>query len=121
VHASPEVTLEQDLIRRDLTINAIAMTSEGELIDPYGGQQDLENKVFRHISPAFAEDPVRILRIARFAARFAHLGFTIAPETLDLMQAMVNSGEIDALVPERVWAELFKALKEKTPEAFLLP
>ena len=118
VHASPEVTLEQDLIRRDLTINAIAMTPDGELIDPYGGQQDLENKVFRHISPAFSEDPVRILRIARFAARFAHLGFTIAPETLELMESMVNSGEIDALVPERVWAELFKALKEQTPEAF---
>lgn len=118
VHASPEVTLEQDLIRRDLTINAIAMTPDGELIDPYGGQQDLENKVFRHISPAFSEDPVRILRIARFAARFTHMGFTIAPETLELMQSMVNSGEIDALVPERVWAELFKALKEQTPEAF---
>lgn len=118
VHASPEVTLEQDLIRRDLTINAIAMTPDGELIDPYGGQQDLNNRIFRHISPAFSEDPVRILRIARFAARFAHLGFTIAPETIALMQSMVKSGEVDALVPERVWAELFKALKEQTPEAF---
>ena len=118
VHASPEVTLEQDLIRRDLTINAIAMTPDGELIDPYGGQQDLADKVFRHISPAFSEDPVRILRLARFTARFAHLGFTIAPETLNLMRAMVNSGEIDTLVPERVWAELFKALKEQSPEHF---
>ena len=118
VHASPEVTLEQDLIRRDLTINAIAMTPDGELIDPYDGQQDLANRVFRHISPAFSEDPVRILRLARFTARFAHLGFTIAPETLALMRTMVNSGEIDALVPERVWAELYKALIEQSPEHF---
>ncbi len=118
VHASPDITLEEDLIRRDLTINAMAMTSLGDIIDPYGGQKDLQNKVFRHISPAFSEDPVRILRIARFAARFGHLGFTIAEETLSLMKSMVNSGEIDALIPERVWAELFKALKEQSPTHF---
>ncbi len=118
VHASPDVSLEQDLIRRDLTINAIAMTPEGALIDPYGGQRDLENKIFRHISPAFAEDPVRILRVARFAARYQHLGFTLAEETRELMQAMVEAGEVDYLVPERVWAELFKALKEASPSAF---
>ncbi|MEI6333390.1 MAG: multifunctional CCA addition/repair protein [Methylococcaceae bacterium] len=118
VHASPDVSLEQDLIRRDLTINAIAMTPEGALIDPYGGQRDLENKIFRHISPAFAEDPVRILRVARFAARYQHLGFTLAEETRELMQAMVVAGEVDYLVPERVWAELFKVLKEQSPSAF---
>jgi tRNA nucleotidyltransferase (CCA-adding enzyme) len=118
VHASPEVSLEQDLIRRDLTINAIAMTPQGQLIDPYGGQQDIENRIFRHISPAFAEDPVRILRIARFAARYGHLGFTLAEETRELMQSMVSAGEVDYLVPERVWAELFKALKEQSPSAF---
>ncbi len=118
VHASPDITLEEDLIRRDLTINAMAMTPEGDIIDPYGGQKDLQNKVFRHISPAFSEDPVRILRIARFAARFGHLGFTIAEETLSLMKSMVECGEVDALVPERVWAELFKALKEPSPANF---
>ena len=118
IHASPEVTLEQDLIRRDLTINAIAMSADGQLIDPYGGQCDLKNKIFRHISPAFAEDPVRILRVARFAARYAYLGFTLAEETKALMISMVASGEVDHLVPERVWAELLKALKEKTPTAF---
>lgn len=118
VHASPDVTLEQDLKRRDLTINAIAMTPKGQLIDPYGGQKDLEDRVFRHISPAFAEDPVRILRVARFAARYGHLGFTLAEETRELMQSMVAAGEVDYLVPERVWAELFKALKEQMPSAF---
>ena len=118
VHASPDVSLEQDLIRRDLTINAIAMTPKGVLIDPYGGQRDLENKIFRHISPAFAEDPVRILRVARFAARYQHLGFTLAEETRELMQSMVVAGEVDYLVPERVWAELFKVLKEPSPSAF---
>lgn len=118
VHASPDVTLEQDLIRRDLTINAMAMTPEGRLIDPYGGQRDLKQRLFRHISPAFAEDPVRILRVARFAARYAHLGFTLAEETRVLMQTMVAAGEADHLVPERVWAELFKALNEKSPSAF---
>jgi len=118
VHASPDVSLEQDLIRRDLTINAMAMTPQGQLIDPYGGQQDLEKRIFRHISPAFAEDPVRILRVARFSARYGHLGFTLAEETRLLMQSMVVAGEVDYLVPERVWAELFKALKEQTPSAF---
>jgi tRNA nucleotidyltransferase (CCA-adding enzyme) len=118
VHASPDVSLEQDLIRRDLTINAMAMTPQGQLIDPYGGQPDLEQRIFRHISPAFAEDPVRILRVARFAARYAELGFTLAEETRVLMQLMVTAGEVDHLVPERVWAELFKALNEKSPSAF---
>jgi tRNA nucleotidyltransferase (CCA-adding enzyme) len=118
IHASPEVSLEQDLIRRDLTINAMAMTPQGQLIDPHGGRRDLENRIFRHISPAFAEDPVRILRVARFAARYRHLGFTLAEETRELMQAMVAAGEVDHLVPERVWAELCKALKEQTPSAF---
>jgi len=118
VHAAPDVTLEQDLIRRDLTINAMAMTPDGQLVDPYGGQRDLDQRLFRHISPAFAEDPVRILRIARFAARYACLGFKVAEETKALMQAMVNSGEVDHLVPERVWAELVKALSEVSPSAF---
>jgi tRNA nucleotidyltransferase (CCA-adding enzyme) len=118
VHASPDVTLEQDLLRRDLTINAMAMTEAGELLDPYGGQKDLEQRVFRHVSPAFVEDPVRILRVARFAARYAHLGFKLADETRDLMQQMVMAGEVQHLVAERVWAELNKALLEKTPSAF---
>ena len=112
-HASPEVTLEEDLLRRDLTINAIAQESDGKLVDPYGGQQDIEARIFRHISPAFAEDPVRILRIARFSARFAD--FSIAPETLALMQRMVSSGEVDALVPERVWQEVSRGLMEARP------
>ena len=104
IYASPDVSLEQDLRRRDLTINAIAMSSQGQLIDPYGGQQDLEKRIFRHISPAFAEDPVRILRVARFAARYGYLGFTLADETRELMESMVTAGEVDYLVPERVWA-----------------
>jgi tRNA nucleotidyltransferase (CCA-adding enzyme) len=118
VHAEPDVSLEQDLLRRDLTINAMAMTPDGELIDPYGGKADLERRVFRHVSPAFAEDPVRILRVARFAARYASLGFTLADETRALMQSMVTAGEVDHLVPERVWAELCKALTEQSPCAF---
>lgn len=118
VNASPDVTLEQDLLRRDLTINAIAMTEQGELIDPYGGQRDLELRLFRHVSPAFVEDPVRVLRLARFAARYAPLGFTIAPETHSLMCEMVELGEVDALVPERIWAEVVKALGETQPSAF---
>ncbi len=118
VHATPDVTLEDDLIRRDLTINAIAMLDDGSLIDPYNGQADLKNKIFRHISPSFCEDPVRVLRIARFCARYQHLGFTIAPETQELMQEMVQQGEIDFLVPERVWAETKKALAEETPAAY---
>lgn len=118
VHASPEVTLEQDLIRRDLTINAIAMDEHGHIIDPHNGKKDLENRLFRHISPAFAEDPVRILRIARFAARYSHLGFTIANETLSLMKQMVSHGETDHLVAERIWTELQKVLTDKTPSVF---
>jgi len=118
VHADADVSLEQDLLRRDLTINAIAMKPDGTLVDPFNGQRDLEQRLFRHVSPAFAEDPVRILRIARFAARYHHLGFTLAEETRSLMQGMVAAGEVDYLVPERVWAELQKALTEKTPSAF---
>jgi tRNA nucleotidyltransferase (CCA-adding enzyme) len=118
VHADVDVTLEQDLLRRDLTINAIAMTPGGEFIDPYGGRDDLNKRLFRHVSPAFAEDPVRILRVARFAARYHHLGFKLAQDTQVLMQAMVVAGEVDHLVPERVWAELFKALNETMPAAF---
>lgn len=115
---SPEVSLEEDLLRRDLTINAMAETPEGELIDPYRGREDLANKILRHVSPAFAEDPVRILRIARFAARYAERGFTIAPETQALMKEMVSSGEVNALVPERVFREFERALGEKTPAIF---
>lgn len=118
LNTSPEVTLEQDLIRRDLTINAIALDENGRSIDPFHGQQDLNNKILRHVSPAFAEDPVRILRVARFYARFAPLGFTIAEETLTLMRQMANNGEVDALVPERVWQETHRALREIQPGAF---
>ncbi len=118
VNATPAVSLKQDLMRRDLTINAIAMTPQGQLIDPYNGQQDIERRIFRHVSPAFAEDPVRILRVARFAARYQYLGFTLAEETRDLMRAMVDANEVDYLVPERVWTELVKALQEKSPSAF---
>ena len=113
VHASPEVTLEEDLARRDLTINAIAKDSDGNLIDPYNGIADLKAKTLRHVSDAFAEDPVRILRAARFAARFT--AFTVAPETNLLMQNMVQAGEVDALVSERVWQELTKGLMEQKP------
>ncbi len=118
VHATPDVSLEDDLIRRDLTINAMAIMDNGEIFDPYGGQKDLENKIFRHISPAFCEDPVRVLRIARFCARYQHLGFSIAPETQKLLHEMVEQGEIDHLVPERVWAETAKALSEQSPAAY---
>ncbi len=118
VHASPDVTLEEDLARRDLTINAMAMDEEGHLIDPYGGRRDLENRLLRHVSPAFAEDPLRILRVARFSARYAHLGFKVADETLELMRKMVDAGEVDALTPERVWQELVKALGERAPAEF---
>ena len=113
VYAAPEVTLEQDLARRDLTINAIARDSNGALIDPYSGVADIENRVLRHVSPAFAEDPVRILRAARFAARFTD--FSVAPETMALMRQMVEAGEVDALVSERVWQELAKGLMEAKP------
>jgi tRNA nucleotidyltransferase (CCA-adding enzyme) len=115
----PSVTLEQDLARRDLTINAIAEDEDGNLIDPYGGARDIEARVLRHVSPAFAEDPVRVLRVARFAARFAPLGFRIADETFALMRRMVADGEVAHLVPERVWAETRKALAEPAPSAFV--
>ena len=118
VHADPDVSLEADLLRRDLTINAMAETPDGELIDPYGGKDDLENGILRHVSPAFAEDPVRILRIARFAARFSRWGFHVAHDTNKLLQSMVANGEVDQLVPERVWAELVKALAESVPVRF---
>jgi tRNA nucleotidyltransferase (CCA-adding enzyme) len=113
---SPDVTLEDDLSRRDLTINALAEDTAGHLIDPHGGAGDIEARVLRHVSDAFAEDPVRILRVARFAARYADLGFVIAPETLALMRRMVESGEASALVPERVWQETERALGEPRPE-----
>jgi tRNA nucleotidyltransferase (CCA-adding enzyme) len=117
-HAAPDVTLEQDLERRDLTINAMAMDDNGQLIDPFDGADDLHNGLLRHVSPAFAEDPVRILRIARFAARFARWGFRIAHDTHALMLNMVEAGEVDALVAERVWTETVKALAEPNPERF---
>nr|MDH4448185.1 multifunctional CCA tRNA nucleotidyl transferase/2'3'-cyclic phosphodiesterase/2'nucleotidase/phosphatase [Acidovorax sp.] len=113
VHAAPDVTLEEDLARRDLTINAIAQGADGTLTDPYGGQRDIAARVLRHVTEAFAEDPVRILRVARFAARFPD--FSIAPDTLALMQRMVADGEVDALVPERVWQELARGLMEQRP------
>ena len=113
VFASPEVTLEEDLARRDLTVNAIARAENGELVDPYNGISDIKDKTLRHVSPAFIEDPVRILRVARFAARFTD--FTIAPETMELMRWMVEAGEVDALVPERVWQELSRGLMETRP------
>jgi tRNA nucleotidyltransferase/poly(A) polymerase len=118
-YTDPSVTLEEDLKRRDLTINAMAMDEKGNLYDPYGGKHDLDNKLLRHVSEAFVEDPVRILRIARFAARFAHLGFTVAPETLTLMKQMVEAGEVDALVAERVWKETEKAFEELNPEIYI--
>ncbi len=113
-----KIPLEVDLLRRDLTINAMAMDKEGNLIDPYGGQQDIAQKKLRHVSEAFIEDPVRILRISRFLARFHYLGFTIADETMVLMRQMVDAGEVDALVPERVQRECLSALREKNPECF---
>lgn len=118
-YASREVTLEQDLERRDLTINAMARSQSGELIDPFGGHQDLEDGVLRHVSSAFSEDPVRILRVARFMARFADRGFRIAPQTRELMTAMVRNGEVGSLVAERVWQELSGALAQPTPSAFV--
>jgi len=117
-HFSPDVTLEQDLSRRDLTINAMAQAESGEIVDPYGGRRDLEARVLRHVSPAFVEDPLRVLRVARFAARFAPLGFTVAPETIALMRSIVASGEMGALVPERVWVETERALGEASPVTY---
>jgi len=118
-HADATVTLADDLRRRDLTINAMAQDEHGNLVDPFGGAADLEARVLRHVSPAFAEDPVRILRIARFAARYAPLGFRVAPETLELMRAMTANGEVDHLVAERVWAETRRALTEPQPSLFI--
>jgi len=118
VYSAPDVTLEQDLIRRDLTINAIAQDNDGYLTDPFNGQQDLTDRVLRHISPAFSEDPLRVLRVARFAARFAPLGFTIAPETLALMQQLTDAGELSHLTPERVWQEMSNALTSSQPQVF---
>ena len=117
-HADPDVTLEDDLLRRDLTINAMAETPDGALIDPFNGADDIKQRQLRHVSPAFVEDPVRVLRVAKFMARYSHLGFEVAPETATLMQQMVNDGETDALVAERVWAELRSALGSTTPVAF---
>ncbi|MGL5697276.1 MAG: multifunctional CCA addition/repair protein, partial [Plesiomonas shigelloides] len=117
-HAAPDVTLEQDLLRRDLTINAIAQAEDGSLTDPYGGQQDLRDRWLRHVSPAFSEDPLRVLRVARFAARFAHLGFRVAPETLALMQQISTSGELTHLTAERVWKETEKALNSAAPDVY---
>jgi tRNA nucleotidyltransferase (CCA-adding enzyme) len=118
VEFGPEVTLEEDLARRDLTINAIAQADDGSLIDPYQGRRDIESRVLKHVSAAFVEDPVRILRVARFSARFAPLGFSIAAETVALMRSMVERGEVDALVAERVWQETAKALCEASAAAF---
>ena len=119
-NTSPSVTLEQDLSRRDLTINAIAKDERGQIIDPFNGKRDIEKKLLRHVSPAFSEDPVRLLRVARFAARYYHLGFSVAPETMTLLKSMVANGEIDALVAERCWKEFHKALNERHPEIFIL-
>lgn len=120
VDAAPSVTLEEDLQRRDFTINAIARDeSSGELVDPWGGLRDIEQRVLRHVGPAFVEDPLRVLRAARFLARFAPLGFTLAPETAALMRQIADSGELDTLVPERIWQELRKALASAQPSAFL--
>ncbi|PRO67803.1 CCA tRNA nucleotidyltransferase [Alteromonas gracilis] len=116
--ASSSVTLEEDLLRRDLTVNAIAQDNLGKLIDPYGGQKDLENRLLRHVSEAFSEDPLRVFRVARFATRYAYLGFTIANETMALMQSMADSGELSTLSAERVWQETKRSLLEKTPHVF---
>ena len=115
-HAAPDVTLEEDLLRRDLTINAMARGEDGVLVDPHGGERDLRAGILRHVSPAFGEDPVRILRVARFAARF---GFAVAPETMAMMREMVARGEADALVPERVWQEIARGLMERSPSRML--
>ena len=116
----PTVTLEEDLLRRDLTINAIARDDTGNLIDPYDGCKDLNARLLRHVSDAFVEDPLRVLRVARFAARFAHLGFSVAPQTMDLMRTLARSGELDYLVPERVWQETQRALGEDSPHVYFM-
>ena len=117
-YTSTEVSLEEDLIRRDLTINAMAQDDEGRIIDPFDGQKDLAHKLLRHVSEAFTEDPLRVLRVARFAARYAHLGFTVAPETMELMKSIVAKGEMEFLVAERVWKETSRALTEQSPQVF---
>lgn len=117
-HASPEVTIEEDLQRRDLTINAMAMDKDGAVIDPYGGQADLEKRLLRHVSQAFGEDPLRILRLARFASRYHHLGFSIAEETFELMQTMVAAGELEHLVAERVWKETQRSLMQQNADVY---
>lgn len=117
-YTSTEVSLEEDLIRRDLTINAMAQDDEGRIIDPFDGQKDLAHKLLRHVSEAFTEDPLRVLRVARFAARYAHLGFTVAPETMELMKSIVAKGEMEFLVAERVWKETSRALAEQSPQVF---
>jgi tRNA nucleotidyltransferase (CCA-adding enzyme) len=119
VHADPSVTLEEDLRRRDFTINAIARAADGSLVDPFGGKRDIEQRVLRHVGTAFVEDPLRVLRAARFMARFASHGFSVAPETLALMRAMAADGELADLTPERVWQELSRALRSPSPAAFL--
>ncbi len=119
VHCDPAVTLEQDLLRRDLTINAMARSESGAIIDPYGGQRDLAAKILRHVSAAFVEDPLRVLRTARFAARYAHLGFTVAAETIELMAQIVHQDELAHLPAERVWTEIERALGERNPEVFI--
>lgn len=116
---SPDISLEEDLQRRDLTVNAMAEDDSGKLVDPYGGQRDLEQRLLRHVSPAFREDPLRVFRVARFAARYAPLGFSVAEETLALMREMAESGELASLTPERVWKETEKALGEDSPEVFI--
>jgi len=117
-NTDPAISIEQDLARRDLTINAIAEDAQGKLIDPFNGQQDIQLRILRHVSDAFVEDPVRVLRVARFAARFAHLGFQVADETKQLIRQIAQSGELDALVAERVWVEMDKALAEQDPQEF---
>lgn len=119
IDAHPDVTLEQDLERRDLTINAMAMLDNGELVDPYGGKADLDARILRHVSPAFAEDPLRVLRVARFAARYHHLGFKVADETLELMRQLSRSGEIRELARERIWQEIAKGFGEISPHILL--
>ncbi|WP_116368295.1 multifunctional CCA addition/repair protein [Parahaliea mediterranea] len=119
LHYDPTVTLEEDLQRRDLTINAMAQTPAGDIIDPYGGQQDLQARLLRHVSPAFSEDPLRVLRVARFAARYAHLGFTVAEETRQLMAGIVSSGELAHLPAERIWVETDRALGERNPQVYI--
>ena len=118
-YAEPDVTIEEDLLRRDLTVNAMAQDSHGNIIDPFNGQQDLKQKKLRHVSAAFSEDPLRVLRVARFAARYHYLGFTVAGETIKLMQEMVTKGELENLTPDRVWKEFSRSLSEDNPEVFI--